>query len=217
MSRIVLIGPPGAGKGTHAKALQERWLVPHIATGDMLRENVRIGSPLGQKARAYMEAGELVPDELIVSMMRARLEEPDAAEGFILDGFPRNIHQAEELDRALAEQQTRLDLVADIEVDQDELVRRLSGRRVCPNCAAIYNVDSSPPRVTGLCDQCGTELVQRPDDEPEAVRTRLKVYVEQTQPLLDYYRKRGLLVRLNGAKGSQRVAEELESALGKAH
>jgi adenylate kinase len=182
----------------------------------MLREHVRIGSSLGEMAKSYMRAGELVPDELLVSMMRSRLQEPDAAEGFILDGFPRNVHQAQVLDGMLAELGIGLDLVVDIEVGEEELVRRLSGRRVCPNCAAIYNVDNFAPKVADVCDQCGAKLVQRPDDEPKAVRTRLKVYREQTEPVLDYYGKKGLLLRVDGSEGLEKVVEELESVLGKA-
>jgi len=214
VSRILLLGPPGAGKGTQASALEQRWRVPHISTGDMLRAQVRAQTDLGEQAQRYMQAGELVPDDLIVRMVRERLAQPDAAGGFILDGFPRTAAQAEALDRMLNEEHA-IEAAVDLQVPEQELVRRLSGRLVCPKCEAIYQVDTRPPKQKGVCDACGTGLAQRSDDEPEAVRRRLQVYREQTQPLLDYYARRGMLHAVDGTRGPEYVAGEIEALLGK--
>jgi adenylate kinase len=204
--RVILFGPPGAGKGTIAGCLNQQWKVPHIATGDRLREEVRRASDLGRKAQAYMDAGELVPDDLILEMVRRRLRESDAQDGFILDGFPRTIAQAEALDGML---DRGIDVVIDLQVPEQELVRRLSGRRVCPSCGAIYHVDTVAPREAGICDRCGKKLIQRSDDAPEAVRNRLQVYLAQTAPVLSYYRERGLLRTVDGTRGSQAVCEDV--------
>ena len=208
--RVILFGPPGAGKGTIAGMLKDKLGVPHIATGDMLRAQVSEGTDLGHKARGYMEAGELVPDDLILEMTRRRLAEADARRGFILDGFPRTVAQAE----ALAQMPGGPpDVVIDLQVPEEELVRRLSGRRVCPDCGAIYQVDTMPPRRAGVCDRCGGKLIQRSDDTPEAVRNRLEVYREQSAPVLGYYRERSLLRSVNGTLGSAAVAEQVAAEL----
>jgi adenylate kinase len=214
VSRILLLGPPGAGKGTQASALEQRWQVPHISTGDMLRARVRAQTELGKQAQRYMQAGDLVPDDLIVRMVQERLAQPDAANGFILDGFPRTVAQAEALGRML-NQEHGIEAAVDLQVPEQELVRRLSGRLVCPKCEAIYQVDTRPPKQKGVCDCCGAALVQRPDDRPEAVRRRLQVYREQTQPLLDYYAGRGMLHAVDGTRGPEYVAKEIEALLGK--
>lgn len=208
--RVILFGPPGAGKGTIAGVLTEKLGVPHIATGDMLRAQVSDGTDLGHKARGYMEAGELVPDDLILEMTRGRLAEPDAQQGFILDGFPRTVAQAQALEEMLG---GAPDVVIDLQVPEEELVRRLSGRRVCPDCGAIYQVDTMPPQRAGICDRCGGKLIQRSDDTPEAVRNRLQVYREQSAPVLGYYRERGLLRSVDGTRGSLAVAQEVAAAL----
>jgi len=207
--RMVMFGPPGAGKGTIAGALTEQWGIPHIATGDMLRAQVRQGTELGRRAQDYMDAGELVPDDLILEMVRRRLSEADARRGFILDGFPRTLAQADALDEMVG----GVDAVIDLEVPEQELIRRLSGRRVCPQCRAIYQVDTMPPRKAGVCDRCGAQLVRRADDEPEAVRNRLAVYREQTAPVLAYYRERGLLRSTDGTRGSAAVVDEIAAAV----
>jgi adenylate kinase len=204
-----MFGPPGAGKGTIAGALTEQWGIPHIATGDMLRAQVRQGTELGRRAQDYMDAGELVPDDLILEMVRRRLSEADARRGFILDGFPRTLAQADALDEMVG----GVDAVMDLEVPEQELIRRLSGRRVCPQCRAIYQVDTMPPRKAGVCDRCGAQLVRRADDEPEAVRNRLAVYREQTAPVLAYYRERGLLRSMDGTRGSAAVVDEIAAAV----
>jgi adenylate kinase len=204
--RVILFGPPGAGKGTIAGCLSEQWKVPHIATGDMLREEVRKASDLGRQAQGYMDAGELVPDHLILEMVRRRLREGDAQNGFILDGFPRTIAQAEALDGIV---DRGIDVVVDLQVPEHELVRRLSGRRVCPDCGAIYHVDTVPPRQAGICDRCGGKLIRRSDDAPEAVRNRLQVYLAQTAPALAYYRQRGLLRAADGTRGSKAVCDDI--------
>jgi len=208
--RIILLGPPGAGKGTQAQALEARWGVPQISTGDMLRQAVRNGTELGRRAQGYMNAGQYVPDDVILDMMRERLARPDAAQGFILDGFPRTLAQAEGLERLLEGLGVSLDAVIDLEVPEDELVRRLSGRLVCPKCEAIYQKDTRPPKTAGICDRCGAELVQREDDRPEAVRTRREVYRRQTEPLKQHYRERGLLRPVNGMGGGDATLNEID-------
>jgi adenylate kinase len=208
--RVILFGPPGAGKGTIAGCLSQRWRVPHIATGDMLRDAVRRANDLGRKAQAYMDGGELVPDDLILEMVRQRLNEADAQAGFILDGFPRTIAQSEALDVMV---DGGIDLVVDLQVPEQELVRRLSGRRVCPECGAIYHVETVAPRRAGICDRCGGKLIQRSDDAPDAVRHRLQVYLAQTAPVLSRYRERGLLRAMDGTRGSKAVCDEIAGAL----
>jgi len=210
--RILLLGPPGAGKGTQAAALEQRWGVPHISTGDMLRAEVRQGSELGEKVQRYMEAGELVPDQIMVSMMGERLSQPDAQRGYILDGFPRTVAQAEALGAMLPEGRG-IEAAIDLQVPEEEIIRRLSGRLVCPKCDAIYQVDTRPPKQAGVCDKCGSPLIQREDDRPEAVRRRLEVYRQQTQPLLDYYGRKGMLRAVDGRFGPERTAGVIEEIL----
>jgi adenylate kinase len=197
--RVVLLGPPGAGKGTQAARLARRWSVPQVSTGDMLREGVAKGTRLGLEARRYMDAGELVPDAVIIGMVRERLGQPDGRKGFVLDGFPRTAAQAEALDLLLDAEGTPLDRVVLIELSDEELAARLTGRRVCGSCGRNYHVAFSPPKTAGRCDHCGGALTQRADDEEATVRRRLAVYARDTRPLIDYYRGRGLLTTISGA------------------
>jgi adenylate kinase len=196
--RLIFLGPPGAGKGTQARELAREWAVPQIATGDMLREAMAAGTPLGREARQYYDRGELVPDEVILRMIGERLRAPDAAGGFILDGFPRTIAQAEGLDRLLKDLGQSLDGVLYFEVGEPELLRRLTGRRLCRQCQTPFHLASAPPQRDGVCDRCGGELYQRADDSEATVHNRLNVYARQTSPLLSYYGDRGLLTTLNG-------------------
>lgn len=196
--RLVFLGPPGAGKGTQARELARARNVPQIATGDMLREAVVAGTPLGAAAKAYMDRGALVPDDVIVGLIAERLGKPDARSGFVLDGFPRTIPQAEALERLLTGLGHSLDRVIYFDVPESELLRRLTGRRSCPACQTTYHVVSNPPRREGICDKCGAALAQRADDSEATVRHRLEVYAKQTAPLLDYYRGRGLLATVGG-------------------
>ncbi len=191
--RITLMGPPGSGKGTQAQRLVEKYQVPQISTGDLLRAAVAAGTPLGQQAQAIMARGELVPDDLVIGIIRERLAEPDAERGFILDGFPRTVNQAKALDELLTDLDRPLQAAILLEVDEEAIVQRISGRRVCERCGAVYNIYTNPPEKEGVCDACGGPLVQRPDDNEATVRQRLKVYREQTAPVLDYYRDQGKL------------------------
>jgi len=216
MMRIILLGPPGSGKGTQASALEARESIPHIASGDLLRANVRDHTELGRRAKPYMDRGELVPDDLILDMMAERLSEPDARQGYVLDGFPRTVAQAEALAERLEQLGAQLDAVVHLNVPEAEILRRLSGRRTCPSCNAIYHVDTMPPRRAGVCDKCGTALIQRDDERPEVVRNRLEVYAEQTQPLLDYYRQRGLLREIDGMIGVENILREIGAIVGTA-
>ena len=195
---LIFLGPPGSGKGTQAKMLVDKYGIPQISTGDILREAVKEGTPLGKEAKKYMDEGKLVPDEVVVGIVRERLKEPDCTKGFILDGFPRTIPQAEALDKTLQEMGKGIDHVLSLEVDREELVRRLSGRRTCKKCGAMYHIIFDPPKKDGVCDRCGGELYQRDDDKEETIRERLRVYEEQTAPLIEYYRKKGLLRPING-------------------
>jgi adenylate kinase len=211
--RLVLVGPPGAGKGTQAEFIAERFSVPQISTGDIFRANVANDTKLGILAKKYMDAGDLVPDEVTVAMVRDRLGEPDAAGGFLLDGFPRNVAQAYELDGALNELGTSLDVVLELLVDNDEVVRRLSGRRMCRKCGHIWHVEYDPTKDAGRCDRCGGELFQRDDDLAETVRHRLDVYAEQTSPLIDFYDRRGQLVVVDAVGAVEDVTERAITAL----
>src|SRR5579875_1853645 len=196
--RLVLLGPPGAGKGTQADILAAHYGVPHVSTGDLFRDNLRQGTPLGLEAKRYMDAGVLLPDEVTRRMVGDRIDRPDAAPGFVLDGFPRNVAQGEALDHMLGERRLRLDRAVAVEVPENLLIRRLTGRSLCPACQATYHVEFHPPAKDGVCDRCGAALVQRPDDRAETVATRLQVYRSETAPLVDFYRRQGLLATVPG-------------------
>ena len=209
--RIILIGPPGAGKGTQAASIKAEYPIAHIATGDILRENVRNGTKLGLSARSYMDAGKLVPDDLIIEMIEERFLAPDCKNGFLLDGFPRTLLQAEALDRFLGGKSVQLDVVVELEISDEEVIRRLTSRRVCSSCGAIYNVIAHPPRVEGVCDICSGSVIQRDDDKESVIRNRLGVYHEQTAPLIEYYAKKGLLKRVDATGARDVVLRLLKS------
>jgi adenylate kinase len=211
---LILLGPPGAGKGTQAERLREDFALPHISTGDMLRAEVSQGSELGNEAKRYMDAGDLVPDEVIIGMIVKRVEGADAAEGFLLDGFPRNRQQADALEEALSGLGRRLSAALLIEVGDDELVRRLAGRRVCvKNPSHIYHVEFDPPKHEGVCDQDGSRLIQRDDDKEETIRRRLEVYHSQTEPLIDHYDSAGLLRRFDGTRDPDEVHARIRATV----
>ena len=212
--RLLFLGPPGAGKGTQARELAREWDVPQVATGDMLREAMSSGTALGREAKQYYDKGNLVPDDVILRMVAERLRQPDAAKGFILDGFPRTIAQADGLAKMLDEIGQKLDAVIYLDVSEPELVRRLTGRRLCRNCQSPYHVVSAPPQREGVCDKCGGELYQRVDDSDATVRNRLQVYETQTSPLLDYYRQRGLLRTVSGEGAVDKIRQALREAAG---
>lgn len=210
---VVLVGPPGAGKGTQAVMVAKELGVPHISTGDIFRQALKEGTPLGKKAKEYMDSGALVPDDIVVGIVKERLAMDDCRKGFILDGFPRTIPQAEALDYTLPELGMKLDRVVNLAVPDEKLVLRLTGRRVCRSCGANYHVIFNPPKKEGICDNCGGELYQRDDDREETVRNRLKVYYNQTQPLIDYYARRGIIVDVNGDQEMQQVLSDVIAAI----
>lgn len=214
MLRTVLLGPPGAGKGTQAVKIVEKYNIPHISTGDIFRENIKNGTELGKKAQEYMNKGELVPDDLVIDLATSRLLEDDCKNGFLLDGFPRTVYQAEKLDAFLEDHGLKLDTVIDIEVEKEELITRLTGRRVCKACGASFHVVNIPPKTEGICDICGGELFQRADDTVETVENRIEVYNQQTMPLVDYYRAAGNIATVDGAMELDAVFAEIVNALG---
>ncbi|MFD9908107.1 adenylate kinase [Streptomyces sp. NPDC059063] len=212
--RIVLVGPPGAGKGTQAAFLAKNLSIPHISTGDLFRANISQGTELGKQAKAYMDAGNLVPDEVTIGMAKDRMAKPDAEHGFLLDGFPRNVSQAEALDVALKADDVKLDAVLDLEVPEDEVVKRIAGRRICrKDSSHVFHVVYSPPKAEGVCDVCGGELYQRDDDSEETVRKRLEVYHTQTEPIIDYYRTQGLVVTISALGKVDEVTKRAMDAL----
>jgi adenylate kinase len=211
--RLVLLGPPGAGKGTQAKQLEEELKIPQIASGDLLRLAVRNKTPLGVEAKRYMDQGTLVPDELVVNLIEERLAEPDAANGFILDGFPRTLSQAEALRAMLERNHQAIDLVLALVVPDQEIIKRISGRRTCKNCGAMYHTIFDPPRNVGLCNKCNGELYQRDDDAEDTVKMRLEVYDTQTRPLLNYYQDLGLLKRVEGVGSLDDIRQRIRAAI----
>jgi adenylate kinase len=211
--RVVLVGPPGAGKGTQAQFIASHLAIPKVSTGDIFRYNVSAGTELGRQARSFMERGDLVPDEVTVAMVASRLQEDDALSGFLLDGFPRNGPQAETLKKLMADWGMRLDLVLELVVDHDEVIRRLSGRRTCRKCGRVWHIAFDPPSVPGKCDECGGELFQRDDDREETIRHRLEVYEQQTQPLISYYADEGILLGIDATGPVEDVTERALVAL----
>ncbi|MEU0217402.1 adenylate kinase [Streptomyces sp. NPDC006265] len=212
--RIVLVGPPGAGKGTQAAFLAKNLSIPHISTGDLFRANISRQTELGKLAKSYMDAGNLVPDEVTIAMAKDRMEQPDAENGFLLDGFPRNVSQAEALDELLETERMQLDAVLDLEVPEDEVVKRIAGRRICRNDSShVFHVTYKQPAKDGVCDVCGGELYQRDDDSEETVRTRLEVYHTQTEPIIDYYKAQGLVVTISALGKVEDVTTRAMEAL----
>jgi adenylate kinase len=208
--KLVIFGPPSAGKGTQAQKLSKKYNIPQIATGDLLREHVAKKTPIGIKVKEILDQGKLGPDDLVVDMIKERISQPDCANGFLLDGFPRTMYQAKRL-----EKMADVDVVLNIGVDADLLVERATGRRICPNCAAVYNVDSNPPKDDSICDKCGTQVIQRDDDKEETVRKRLDVYREQTEPVIAYYRQKGKVVDIDGSLGIDGVFEQMVRAISR--
>ena len=213
--RLILLGPPGAGKGTQAKRVIEEFDIPHISTGDIFRKNIKEKTELGQKVEGLLAEGKLVPDELTIEIVWDRLDQEDCKNGFLLDGFPRTIPQAEALDEGLAKRGLKLDRVLDIDVDKDSLVKRLSGRRVCPSCGASYHIDNNPTKVDGICDACQTPVIQREDDKEETVLDRIKVYDSQTKPLVDFYNKQDLVFTVDGTLPIDEITNKLVTELKK--
>ncbi|UOQ91431.1 adenylate kinase [Halobacillus shinanisalinarum] len=211
---LILMGLPGAGKGTQAEKIVEKYNIPHISTGDMFRLAIKEGTILGQEAKSYMDKGELVPDEVTIGIVRERLSKPDCQKGFLLDGFPRTIAQAEALENLLKDMNESVDYVLHIDVPKDQLIERLTGRRVCPTCGATYHIAFNPPQEEGKCDHDGSELIQREDDQPETVKKRLEVNVEQSQPLLNFYQDKGYLVTYNGDRDIDLVFQDIDKKLG---
>lgn len=211
---LIMLGPPGAGKGTQAANIVTDYGVPHISTGDMLRDAVKNQTPMGMEAKRYMEAGDLVPDSVVIGIVKDRLQQPDTAKGFLLDGFPRTIPQAEALDEALGAIGRNVGKVVAILVDEEALVARLTGRRICRSCQAPFHVSFNPPKAADVCDRCGGELYQRTDDSEATVRNRLEVYRAQTEPLIEYYDKQGVVARVDGDQSPAKVYEEIKAAIG---
>lgn len=212
--KIIMLGAPGAGKGTQAKMIAEKYGIPHISTGDIFRANIKNGTELGMKAKSFMDKGELVPDELTIGMLLDRVEQQDCKAGYVLDGFPRTIPQAEELDRELSKRNEKIDFAVDVDVPDENIVKRMSGRRACLKCGATYHMEHIPPKKEGICDSCGSELVLRDDDKAETVLKRLQVYHDQTQPLIDFYTKKGVLKTVDGTVDMKDVFAEIVSILG---
>lgn len=211
---LILMGLPGAGKGTQAEKITKTYAVPHISTGDMFRSAIKEGTTLGKKAKAFMDEGNLVPDEVTIGIVEERLQKDDCKDGFLLDGFPRTIAQAEALDALLSSMNKRIDHVLHIDVPEENLVERLTGRRICPSCGATYHVLYNPPKEEGKCDNDNSELIQRDDDQPETVKNRLAVNIKQTQPLLDFYQKQGYLKIINGNQDINDVFADIQAILG---
>ncbi len=212
--KLMVLGAPGAGKGTQAVILSKKLNIPHISTGDIFRSNIKNETPLGRLAKQYIDSGELVPDEVTIGIVKDRLTEPDCSNGFILDGFPRTIPQAESLDRMLQEMGQKLDRVLNIAVDDDVIIRRLSGRRVCPECNAIYHINTSENAREGICGNCGAKLIQREDDREETIINRLKTYHIQTEPLISYYKGKGILTEVGGEYRVEDTTAEIYQELG---
>ena len=212
--RVIFLGPPGAGKGTQAKRTQERFRIPQLSTGDLLRAAVKAGSPLGEKARTFMDAGKLVPDDLVVALIVERMEQPDCENGFILDGFPRTAGQAQALEAELKKAGAPIDMVINFAIDPERLIERLTGRRICPNGHGEYHIRFQPPKVEGKCDVCGEALVHRPDDHEDRIRTRMEAYTRDTEPLIGFYRSRGVLQSVDAESEIGAVTKAIDAALG---
>lgn len=212
--KIIMLGAPGAGKGTQAKKIAEKYGIPHVSTGDIFRANIKGGTELGMKAKSYMDQGQLVPDDVTIGMLLDRISEADCADGYVLDGFPRTIPQAESLTQALNERNEKMDYAINVDVPDEAIVSRMSGRRACVKCGATYHIVYNAPAKEGVCDTCGEALVLRDDDKPETVQKRLTVYHDQTQPLIDYYEKAGILVTVDGTKDLNEVFKDIVNLLG---
>lgn len=212
--KIVLLGPPGAGKGTQAKSISNRYSIPHISTGDIFRKNISENTPLGIEAKSYMDNGQLVPDEVTINMVKDRLQQDDCKNGYLLDGFPRTVHQAEALDNFLTKREESIDTALLIEVPKEFILERMTGRRVCPSCGASYHIKFNPPANDGKCDLCGSDVIQRKDDTEETVKERLDVYENQTQPLIDFYKNKKQLSVVDGTQAINEVFESICKILG---
>ncbi len=210
--KIIMLGAPGAGKGTQAKQIADKYQIPHISTGDIFRANIKEGTELGTKAKTYMDQGLLVPDELVVELVADRIVKDDCKNGFVLDGFPRTIPQAEALDEALAKIGEKMDYAVDVDVPDENIINRMGGRRACVNCGSTYHIVNIPTKVEGICDKCGKEVILRDDDKPETVQKRLHVYHEQTQPLIDYYKNQGILRSVDGTRPMDTVFADILGA-----
>lgn len=212
--KLIMLGAPGAGKGTQAKKIAAKYQIPHISTGDIFRANIKAGTELGMKAKSYMDQGQLVPDEVTIGMLLDRISQDDCQNGYVLDGFPRTIPQAESLTAALKERGEKMDYAVNVDVPDANIVERMSGRRACLGCGATYHIVYNAPKAEGICDACGEKLVLRDDDKPETVQKRLSVYHEQTQPLIDYYKQEGILAEVDGTQDMEKVFQDIVKILG---